>query len=134
MDGEALRAGAGKRVLVVDDDPLGRKLVALRLKDAGFGVETAGTAEEALRMAAETPPDAVISDVRMPGMDGFQLCRSIRRDARLARVPFLLLSSVALQPREQRRASNLGVEATFLRTPDLHDVILALAAAFRDAE
>jgi CheY-like chemotaxis protein len=134
MDGESVTPGVSKRVLLVDDDPLGLKLAALRLKHAGFAIETASTGEEALRMATSTPPDGIVSDVRMPGMDGSELCQLIRRDPRLARVPFLLLSSAVLEEADRNAALNLGVDAIFVRTSDLRDAIDALATAFRDAE
>src|SRR6266849_3947974 len=66
------------KILVVDDDPAIRRLIDLRLQLADFEVITAAASEEALRLAAEAQPDAVILDVIMPVMDGFEVCRRIR--------------------------------------------------------
>jgi CheY-like chemotaxis protein len=117
-------------VLVVDDDPLNRKLTTLRLRDAGFEVETANTAEAALHLAASAPPEAILSDVQMPGMSGFELRRAILADATLARIPVILISSAC---REASRAQpeNAGVEC-IPRTSDLREAIAALTAALRD--
>jgi CheY-like chemotaxis protein len=133
MDREGQGPGRTKRILLVDDDPLGRKLAALRLRGAGFEVDTASTAEEALLMAAAAPPDAILSDIRMPGKDGFQLCQAIRGNARLAHAPVLLLSAVAVEEREHRRAADMKATC-LLRTSDLREAIAALAVAFGEAD
>jgi CheY-like chemotaxis protein len=131
MAGTALKPGVGKRVLVVDDDPMGRKLVTLHLREAGFAVETASTGEEALRMAQGTPPDAILSDVRMTGMDGFELRRVIRRDPRLARIPIVLLSTAPIEL-PGRSPQNSPESDYLLRTPDLREAVDALVQAIRD--
>lgn len=123
--------GRGRRVLVVDDDPLNRQLATLRLRDAGFAVETADTAETALRMALELPPDAILSDIQMPGMDGVQLRRAIRSDIRIARIPTILCSSALADERARRGSGDLDGNCV-VRSPDLHEAIEALAAALDD--
>jgi two-component system phosphate regulon response regulator PhoB len=117
----------------VDDDPLGRKLVALRLRDEGFAVETSGTAEDALGIAVLAPPAAILSDVRMPGMDGFQLCRAVRRDPRLARIPIVLLST-AVEEADRSRALDAGADGLLVRTPDMRGILDALARVLGRAE
>jgi signal transduction histidine kinase/ActR/RegA family two-component response regulator len=69
---------AGKRILVVDDDPDGRWLIAEALAHAGAQTETAGTVREAFAMFSARAPDIVISDIGMPGEDGYSLVRRIR--------------------------------------------------------
>lgn len=65
-------------VLVVDDDPAIRRAHEVRLKDAGYRVHSVGTGEDALLACSPEPPDVVILDVSMPGMDGYQVCERIR--------------------------------------------------------
>lgn len=130
--GDRSATGRERRVLIVDDSRLGRKLAAIRLGQAGFQVEEAGTPEEALGLAARTLPDAILSDVRMPGMNGFDLCRTLRQDPRLARVPVVLLSADVAGERDERRAREAGSTANVPRSPDLHEAIEALSAALRD--
>ena len=125
----AATLGKGRRVLLVDDELLGRKLAALRLRDSGFDVETAASAVEALRIARSSPPDAILSDVLMPGMDGFELCRTVREDERLARVPVILLSSAFVEEPDQQLALQMGASVLLPRTPDFGEAIDALAAA-----
>lgn len=118
------------QILLVDDYPLGRKLVALQLRRAGFDVTTASTAEEALEIARRAPPDAILSDIRMTGMDGFELAEAIRNDSSLSHIPVLLLSS-ALEEHERQRARDLGITC-LLRTSDLGEALDTLEAALRD--
>ena len=85
--------GARALVLVVDDDPLIRNLVFAVLEDARFDLAEATDGEEALRVAAERPPDVVILDVMMPGMDGNAVCKAMRADARLAGARIIMLTA-----------------------------------------
>jgi PAS domain S-box-containing protein len=124
-------SAAGRRVLVVDDEPLNVKLAALRLRDAGFDVETAGGAEEALQSARARVPDAILSDVLMPGIDGFLLCDTVRRDPRLAQVPVVLLSASYVDDADQALAREMGASALVVRTPDFASAITALGDAVR---
>jgi two-component system, OmpR family, response regulator MprA len=66
------------RLLVVDDDPSLREALALVLDLNGFDVTTAQDGREAIRTLAEAPPDAVVLDVLMPGIDGLEVCRRMR--------------------------------------------------------
>jgi two-component system, OmpR family, response regulator MprA len=80
-------------LLVVDDDPSVREALALVLGHDGFEVATAVDGREAIRMLALAPPDAVILDVLMPGLDGLEVCRRIRATG--DRTPVLMLTARA---------------------------------------
>jgi len=127
----SLDVGHGRRVLVVDDDPLNRKLAELRLREAGFAVDTADRAETALEMASNAPPDAILSDIRMPGMDGFQFRQAVLDDPRLARIPVLLFST-EVADEKARRGEEID-RYCVVRSPDLREAIAALVAALADA-
>jgi DNA-binding response OmpR family regulator len=75
--GEAV--GRGRLVLVVDDDVNVRDVVCRYLEHGGYAVAVAGSGEEALRLAHERAPDLVVLDLRLPGMDGFEVCRRLRQ-------------------------------------------------------
>jgi two-component system NtrC family sensor kinase len=85
-------SGPGTRVLVVDADARSLEMLAVALLDSGFAVRTAASAAEALDEARRRPPALVLSDVAIPGMDGFQLCAALRGDPELGSVPVVLLS------------------------------------------
>jgi two-component system, cell cycle sensor histidine kinase and response regulator CckA len=123
----SLRASApGRRVLVVDDEASNRRLAVFRLRQAGYEVEAVASGAEALRVAAHQPPDAIVSDVMMPGMDGFALCREVRGDPRLASVPVVLVSSAYVDEPDRELARKVGASALVLRTPDLAEAAAAL--------
>src|SRR6267143_2142684 len=73
------------RILVVDDSSPHRRMLTAIFGHAGHQVLTASDGEAALALLERESVNAVVSDVRMPKLDGFQLCRAIRRDARWAR-------------------------------------------------
>jgi two-component system, OmpR family, response regulator MprA len=79
------------RLLVVDDDPAVREALALLLGLNGFEVATAIDGREAMRTLASEPPDAVILDVLMPGLDGLEVCRRMRAIG--DRTPVLMLTA-----------------------------------------
>jgi two-component system response regulator MprA len=81
------------RLLVVDDDPSLREALALLLGLNGFDVEVACDGRQAIRALAVAPPDAVILDVLMPGMDGVEVCRRMRAVG--DRTPVLMLTARA---------------------------------------
>lgn len=82
-----------KRLLVVDDEPNLLRAVAACLKTEGYEVNTARSGREALVQMAEVIPDLVVSDIRMPGMDGYQLARQLRGSPRTALVPVVFLTA-----------------------------------------
>ena len=82
-----------KRLLVVDDEPNLLRAVAAILRGEGFEVSTARSGREALVAVAKNLPDLIVSDVRMPGMDGFELARRLRRAPNFALVPIIFLTA-----------------------------------------
>jgi len=78
------------RILIVDDDPPSVKMIGFLLREEGYTILTASSGPEALRLLNEEMPDLVILDVMMPGMDGLEVCRRIRRSTDL---PIIFLSA-----------------------------------------
>jgi DNA-binding response OmpR family regulator len=97
------------RVLVVDDNVTYRELAAKVMKDAGFETITANNGFEGLSAALKHQPSLVLSDIEMPGMDGWQMLRMIRARPTLRKLPVIFLTS--LKDEEQRlRGYELGVD------------------------
>jgi CheY-like chemotaxis protein len=99
------------RVLVVDDSPARQRLLTALLRQAGHDVVNAGDGAAALDLLARQAVDAVVSDVRMPRMDGFQLCRTLRADGRWKRLPFVFYSSIFIGDRAHELGMDLGATA-----------------------
>jgi DNA-binding response OmpR family regulator len=94
-------------VVVVDDSTDMRELLADVLERAGWEVRTAGTGDRALRLMRERRPDAVITDLLMPGMSGVELRGTMLRDAALARIPVVVLSAYWARPGETLEAFDI---------------------------
>ena len=109
------------RVLLVDDDPEICRFLAMLLELEGFDPASATRAEDALALAAEEPPAAVLVDIAMPDVDGFELCRRLR--ARGVTAPILVVSA---RPGEQlhQRALDAGADE-FIRKPFDNSDLLA---------
>ena len=89
------RSGKLREILVAEDSPTqAQHLARLLALDPACRVRVAGDGLAALREAREAPPDLVISDITMPGMDGYTLCRTLKADPALAHVPVLLLTAL----------------------------------------
>jgi DNA-binding response OmpR family regulator len=71
--------GVGTRILAVEDDERIRSAVKLALEDEGWTVDEAESGEQAIELFSRTSPDVVLIDIMLPGIDGFELCRTIRR-------------------------------------------------------
>ena len=82
-----------QKVLVVDDDPGIRDVVCFALQKAGYATTTAADGEQALKRFAADPPALVVLDILMPELDGVEVCRRLRADARGRAVPIVFLSS-----------------------------------------
>ena len=96
---------AGKRVLVVDDDVKTVELVKMYLNRDGYKVITAYDGTEALRLAREKHPDLIVLDLMLPGIDGLQVCRTLRAESD---VPIIMLTA---RTTEQDRLTGLDLGA-----------------------
>jgi PAS domain S-box-containing protein len=114
------------RVLLVDDEPTQRKLGRLRLEEAGYVVETAADASEALEKTNTLPPDAIVSDVVMGEVDGFGLCRRLREDTRFDSIPVILVSAHCDSERDSELCARVGAAQIVERTPDFTAELSAL--------
>jgi phosphate regulon transcriptional regulator PhoB len=82
-----------REVLVVEDEPDIRRLVVLHLERDGFRCRTASTGADALREVKSAIPDLVVLDLMLPGVDGLEVCRQLRRDPSTASVPIIMLTA-----------------------------------------
>lgn len=87
-------------ILIVDDEPFGRDTLAALLGPQGYQLMFAVDGDDALAQAAANPPDLILLDVMMPGMNGFEVCRQLRLHPQLREVPVIMLT--ALDDREAR--------------------------------
>src|ERR1041385_1663313 len=81
------------KILVVDDEAHLRRVVSLYLRARNYEVDTAENGVEAIQKIATDRPDVIVADIGMPGMDGFELCSRLRRDAATKTIPFIFLTA-----------------------------------------
>jgi DNA-binding response OmpR family regulator len=95
------------KILIVDDEPKWLRIVTLYLENRQYEVSTATSGEEALKKIADSPPDVVIADIGMPGMDGYELCSHLRSDPRTRTIPFIFFTARD-HDQDRIRASKIG--------------------------
>lgn len=120
------------RVLIVDDDDDIRTVLHLTLEHAGFEVLLAEDGIQAVEMARTQTPDAVLLDVMMPRMDGFEALRAIRADARTGPIPVLLLTA-RTQTHDAVEGLDLGADDYITKPFDSDEVVARVQAAVRRA-
>ncbi len=133
---ETLEVVVNKRVLVVEDSQVIQRLVEVCLRPAGFEVTLASDGPSGLNAALSDPPDLVILDVGLPGMDGWEVLSHIRADERTRDVTVLVLTAHA-QEETREKADRDGADA-FLTKPfrpnELRATALELAEGVRTAQ
>jgi two-component system OmpR family response regulator len=121
------------RLLVVDDEDTMRGLLADALRFAGFAVTSAATGSEAVAAALREPPDLIVLDVMLPGMDGFEVVRKLRAAAGAARpVPVLFLSARDA-PEDKVNGLTLGGDDYLTKPFHLPELIARIQAVLRRA-
>lgn len=115
-----------KRLLIVDDEAKLLRAVAVDLRAEGYDVETAASGAEALLNVAKSLPDLIISDIRMPGMDGYQLALRLRENPRTALIPIIFLSAKDTTA-DRIEGFRVGVDA-YVTKPFEPDELIAIIA------
>ncbi len=116
-----------KRILVIDDEPQIRRALRAGLERNGFQVLLAAGGEEGLDIAAEHPPDLVILDLAMPGIDGFEVCRQLRE---WSQAPVIVLS-VREGERDKIEALTLGADDYLTKPFSLDELVARIKAILR---
>lgn len=113
-----------KRLLIVDDDPNLLRAVAACLRGEGYEVDTARSGDEALIHIAQRLPDLIVSDIRMPRMDGYALARQLRSNPRTDLIPIIFLTAKD-ESSERIAGIRAGVDA-YLTKPFEPDELIAV--------
>ena len=118
-----------QRLLVVDDDPGLLLAVSETLRAENYEVMTARRGADALIQIAETLPDLIISDIRMPGMDGYQLVRNLRNNPRTRLVPIIFLSAKD-ETTDRIAGFRMGVDAYLTKPFEPEELIVVIESIF----
>jgi CheY-like chemotaxis protein len=118
-------------VLLVEDDRDGRLMYAEWLQQAGFRVEQAHNGLQALERAFDVLPAAVVTDLNIPGIDGYELTRRLKADERTTRIPIIAVTGYAPFTQDPSRADRAGCDAIIPKPclpEDLESTIRSLLA------
>jgi PAS domain S-box-containing protein len=108
------RAAARRRILVVEDSDDSRESLRLLLESLGHEVVAAADGPQGLALALERPPDVMLVDLGLPGLDGFELARAVRRSARASTVRLIALTGYG-QAEDRRRSAEAGFDAHLVK-------------------
>ncbi len=115
-----------ERILVIEDDQKLAKLLKARLELSGYQVQTEGCGAAGLSTVAETPPDLVILDLKLPDMHGYDVCRKLRQSFHPWALPVLILTGLD-RPVDRLRGFAFGADA-FLTKPFESDELMKTIA------
>ena len=119
-----------KHILLVDDDDLMRRSLAFNLEQAGYRTSTAADAESALRLARRDPPDLILLDIGLPGMDGLDALRNFRQEAD---TPIIFVTA-RRRELDQALGLELGADDYVTKPFDLNVLLARIKAVLRRME
>jgi len=111
-----------KKILIVDDDRTLRTALSRHLENQGYLVQDAESGNDAMGMFEDNPPDLVVSDIVMPGMDGFEFCRRLRATRSGQLIPFIFLSSKG-DVDDRVQGHHIGADDYLIKPFDMRELV-----------
>lgn len=118
-------------VLLVDDNETNRYIIAHMLRDAGFNSVEAATGEAGLQVITQQKPDLIILDVKLPDLDGFEVCKRLKSNPKTASIPVLHLSANFIGSRDRARGLDSGADGYLLQPVEPVELIATIKALLR---
>lgn len=112
-------------ILIVDDNPLNAYMLESLLKSGGYDAFSARNGKEALHMARKGKFDLIISDVLMPEMDGFSLCRECKKNEQMRNIPFIFYTATYTEPKDETFALSLGADR-YIHKPQDPEIFIGI--------
>ncbi len=113
-------------ILIVEDDHATRVMYRDALHDAGFRTADAHNGHQALEKAHALHPDAVLTDLAVPGMDGFEFCRALKRSGELTRIPVLAVTGHPEYFDQPERFRQAGIDHVLMKPCDAETIVREL--------
>lgn len=111
-----------QKVLLVDDEELFRRMIAMGLERHGFSVLQADNGDEAIKIAQREFPSLIILDLVMPGLLGFEVCATLRKDERFRKTPIIIMSAKSYKP-DIDKAKELGADAYVVKPIEIEELV-----------
>lgn len=121
------------RILIVEDTKVQREALTRVLAGAGYETLAADACLTGLKLAADSRPDLILMDVNLPDGHGFDACRKLKADTRVAHIPVLLLTGAALSVDERLEGLEAGADDYVLKPFDNQELLLRIAGVLRSA-
>ena len=121
---------ASQKVLVIDDEQELLLLLKARLENAGYTVCLASNGSQGIHQAKEEFPNAILLDLMMPGMDGFQVCKELKSDKKTSDIPIVALTALG-EEESAKKALKLGMKTYIVKPFDSEMLLAALKEALK---
>jgi len=122
------------RILIVEDDEDSRVYLEQALAAQGYEIASAGNGVQALEYCNTDPPGLIISDIMMPEMDGFELCRQIKKDESLKAIPFVFYTATYIDSRDKELGLSLGALRYLIKPMDILEFLAAIQDILQKCE
>lgn len=119
-------------VLIVDDQYINRYLLEKLLDGYGYSVLSTEDGTQALETLRTEPVDLIISDILLPKMDGFQLCREVKKDPKLSKIPFVFYTAAYTEQKDREFAESLGADRFIVKPTDPAEFITIIRDLIHD--
>jgi PAS domain S-box-containing protein len=121
------------KILIVEDDEGSRIYLERALHSQVYCVESASNGVKALEKVEQTAPDLIISDIMMPEMDGFELCRRLKSDDRFHNIPFIIYTATFIEQKDEQLAMALGASRYLLKPMDMDDLFREIKTVIEES-
>lgn len=121
--------GKKKKILFIEDEPDQIAMVSLRLEKNGYEVISSTNGEKGLKMAATEHPDLILVDVIMPGINGFEVCRRLRKDPVTKRIPIISTTAAGMDDVEHQ-CLTAGADDCVRKPYDSADLLMKIRRQF----
>lgn len=123
-----------KHIIIADDRLENRYMLESLLKGVDYKISTAKNGSEALTLARKSPPDLIITDILMPVMDGFTLCKEWRKDEALKKIPFIFYTAAYTNPQDINYARRLGADRYLIKPQEPSEFLSIIKQLLYESE
>ena len=120
----------GKKILVIDDEPLVVEVLKIRLRMNNYQVITACDGVEGVERALREKPDLIILDIVMPGLDGYQVCQKLKEDGKTKTIPVIILTALG-QSAERKKGFSFGAYDYIFKPYDDEELLNSIERALK---